>query len=117
MMMMMVMMMMNARVTKFVHSFIHSLHSVVLGGHTGHETLHYLINLHLTFNMSGCMMNDGSAQGPLLRPIQRYGKQGKRSGAPLGNPVSVKDPRYMYLSIDEACTHVRVKVFRYGHIY
>jgi hypothetical protein len=31
-------------------SFIHSLHLVVLWGHTGHKTVHNLIILHLTFS-------------------------------------------------------------------
>jgi hypothetical protein len=30
--------------------FIHSLHLVFLGAHTGHKTVHYLIGLHLTFS-------------------------------------------------------------------
>jgi len=57
--------------------------------------------------------------GPVLRPIQRYGKLGKRSwgGSPSPDLTdrtnhNMKDTRYMYLSFDEAGTHVSFKSFR-----
>jgi hypothetical protein len=34
-------------------SIIHSLHFIVLGGTTGHKTVHYLINLHLSLHCCG----------------------------------------------------------------
>ena len=58
-------------------------------------------------------------KGPLLRAIQRFGKLGKRAwnapadDAPAGSsPANKKDPRYMYLSFDEAGTHVGARTFR-----
>ena len=59
-------------------------------------------------------------QGPILRPIQRYGRCSKRDGkcAPgrkskhKSEEEMVKDPRNLYLSIDEASTHVGDKMFR-----
>lgn len=50
-------------------------------------------------------------QGPILRTIQRFGKLGRRSGK--GNENTMKDTKYMFISIDEAGSHVRVKHFRY----
>ena len=49
-------------------------------------------------------------QGPILRTIQRFGKLGRRSGK--GNENTMKDTKYMFISIDEAGSHVRVKHFR-----
>ncbi|KAI3429666.1 hypothetical protein D9Q98_005751 [Chlorella vulgaris] len=69
-------------------------------------------------------------EGRVLRSIQRFGRQGKRcrngdakpAAAPEGDaagssasaaPVSSKkDPKFMYLSLDEACTHVDASAFR-----
>ncbi|PRW45335.1 hypothetical protein C2E21_5855 [Chlorella sorokiniana] len=75
-------------------------------------------------------------QGPVLRAIQRFGRVGSRqaksaaagqlampgsaaaSGAaqptsPSGRKQPArKDPRFMYLSLDEACTHVNARAFR-----
>jgi hypothetical protein len=57
--------------------------------------------------------------GPVLRSIQRFGRLGRRSGAPPADggasPVDrdrVKEARFMYLSIDEAGTHVGARQFR-----
>ena len=60
--------------------------------------------------------------------MQRFGRLGKRnSGASLAKPAELqaaaeaaasspsarkKDPRCMYLSLDEACTHVNAAAFR-----
>jgi len=49
-------------------------------------------------------------QGPILRTIQRFGKLGRRSGK--GNENTMKDTKYMFISIDEAGSHIRVKHFR-----
>lgn len=59
-------------------------------------------------------------EGPTLRAIQRFGKLGKRSGAtPSPSPrrldrtsSNMKDSRYMYISLDEAVTHVGCRCFR-----
>lgn len=48
-------------------------------------------------------------QGPPLKPISRLGKIGMRSNLPLDkdmNPNGTKDSRHVYLSIDEASSHV-----------
>ncbi|KAI3432731.1 hypothetical protein D9Q98_004272 [Chlorella vulgaris] len=68
--------------------------------------------------------------GRVLRSIQRFGRQGKgcRNGDTQPAPASAgdaagssaaaapvsskKDPRFMYLSLDEACTHVNASAFR-----
>lgn len=57
--------------------------------------------------------------GPILRAIQRFGKLGKRAWSSSPSPEIVdktthnmKDQRYLYLSFDEACTHVSCKYFR-----
>ncbi|KAL4855434.1 hypothetical protein ACK3TF_003975 [Chlorella vulgaris] len=69
-------------------------------------------------------------EGRVLRSIQRFGRQGKgcRNGDTQPAPASAgdaagssaaaapvsskKDPRFMYLSLDEACTHVNASAFR-----
>ena len=59
-------------------------------------------------------------EGPTLRAIQRFGKLGKRSGTtPSPSPrgldrtsSNMKDSRYMYISLDEAVTHVGCRCFR-----
>ncbi|KAA6421284.1 MAG: hypothetical protein FRX49_08770 [Trebouxia sp. A1-2] len=58
-------------------------------------------------------------QGPVLRTLQRFGALGRRSNGPKGTPAEPeavnkksKDCRYMYLSIDEAGTHIGAKTFR-----
>ena len=65
-------------------------------------------------------------EGPVMRAIQRFGKMGKRSGSNCNTPRSpattggrldrtnsnMKDSRYMYLSLDEAVTHVGCRCFR-----
>eukprot|EP00884_Botryococcus_braunii_P004200 jgi/Botrbrau1/13781/Bobra.0056s0033.1 len=54
-------------------------------------------------------------EGAVLRPIQRYGKLGRRCGQPSQEelaPDRQKDPKYLFLSIDEACTHVKAALFR-----
>ncbi|EFN59768.1 expressed protein [Chlorella variabilis] len=73
-------------------------------------------------------------EGRVLRSIQRFGRLGKRcrggeaKAAPPPEPAPIdangeagaapaghgsrKDPRYMYLSLDEACTHVDAAAFR-----
>ncbi|KAL4855424.1 Mitogen-activated protein kinase kinase kinase 9 [Chlorella vulgaris] len=68
-----------------------------------------------------------NCEGRVLRSIQRFGRQAKRcrNGAtkPAAGDVaggsaaaatvsSKKDPRFMYLSLDEACTHVSASAFR-----
>jgi len=64
--------------------------------------------------------------GPVLRAIQRFGRLGKRTGAAAAQSSaavataaasgtgngSMKDPRFMYVSFDEAGTHVSAKAFR-----
>ena len=50
-----------------------------------------------------------AVQGPILRPIQRLGKLGKRSNVPqteTADPNQTKDPKFVYLSIDECGSHV-----------
>ncbi len=50
-----------------------------------------------------------ATQGPILRPIQRLGKLGKRSNVPqteTADPNQTKDPKFVYLSIDECGSHV-----------
>ncbi|CAL5227695.1 g10703 [Coccomyxa viridis] len=47
--------------------------------------------------------------GPILRPISRLGRNGKHSNLPQNkqmNPNGSKDSRYVYLSIDEASSHI-----------
>lgn len=68
--------------------------------------------------MDRCSCQRGCA-GPVLRAIQRFGKLGKRSwgGTPTPDVTdrtnhNMKDMRYMYLSFDEAGTHVGCKSFR-----
>ena len=55
-------------------------------------------------------------QGPILRTIQRFGKLGRRSGRNNAdgncNENAMKDAKYMFVSIDEAGSHVKVKHFR-----
>ncbi|KAL4855418.1 hypothetical protein ACK3TF_003964 [Chlorella vulgaris] len=71
-------------------------------------------------------------EGRVLRSIQRFGRQAKakrcRNGATKPAAASAddaaggsaaaaptsskKDPRFMYLSLDEACTHVNASAFR-----
>lgn len=55
-------------------------------------------------------------QGPVLRSIQRFGRLGKRSGnvppEARHSKDKIKEAKYMYLSIDEAGTHVNVRRFR-----
>lgn len=54
--------------------------------------------------------------GPIIRPIKRLGKLGKRSPSPEprggGGGQNMKDPRHVYLSFDEATTHVGQRSFR-----
>lgn len=52
--------------------------------------------------------------GPVLRPIQRFGRMGKRTGpdAPEQKSSDVKNYESMYLSLDEACSHVNNHSFR-----
>jgi hypothetical protein len=61
--------------------------------------------------------------GPVLRAIQRFGKLGRRCAAAASpgprspSPdraaaAAMKDPRFMYLSFDEATTHVGARSFR-----
>lgn len=58
-------------------------------------------------------------QGPVLRTIQRFGKLGRRSGQNAveangrNSEHNMKDAKYMFISIDEAGSHVKVKHFRY----
>lgn len=66
-------------------------------------------------------------EGPTLRAIQRLGKLGRRTGSNCSTPQScsstaprtlsrsnssMKDSRYMYVSLDEAVTHVGCRSFR-----
>lgn len=66
-------------------------------------------------------------EGPTLRAIQRFGKLGRRTGSNCNTPrscpstgprslsrsnSSMKDSRYLYLSLDEAVTHVGCRNFR-----
>ncbi len=51
---------------------MHSLHFIVLGGHTGHKTVHYLINLHLIVHMMSVVMLTATVAASL----QRYSKVG-----------------------------------------
>ncbi|KAL4418676.1 hypothetical protein ABPG77_010623 [Micractinium sp. CCAP 211/92] len=60
-------------------------------------------------------------QGCILRPIQRFGRLGKRQwgegqaepAEPQEGPgTAMKEPKFMYVSIDEACTHVDAPAFR-----
>ena len=57
-----------------------------------------------------------AVQGPVLRSIQRYGRLGRRSGnvpeESLESRDKIKEAKYIYLSIDEAGTHVGVRCFR-----
>jgi hypothetical protein len=52
----------------------------------------------------------------VLRSIQRFGRLGKRSGnvppEARHSKDKIKEAKYMYLSIDEAGTHVNVRRFR-----
>ena len=52
----------------------------------------------------------------MLRSIQRFGRLGKRSGnvppEARSSKDKIKEAKYMYLSIDEAGTHVNVRRFR-----
>jgi hypothetical protein len=61
------------------------------------------------------------AQGPVLRSIQRFGRLGKRSGnvppEARSSKDKIKEAKYMYLSIDEAGTHVNVRRFRCGLLW
>ena len=64
------------------------------GGHGGSEAAHRL-------------------QGPILRSIQRYGRISRRTNKKSSPEMQAehpedraKDPRHLYLSIDEASTHV-----------
>ena len=54
----------------------------------------------------------------MLRSIQRYGRLGRRSGnvpeEALESRDKIKEAKYIYLSIDEAGTHVGVRCFRYA---
>ena len=52
---------------------------------------------------SHCYKN---CQGPILRAIQRFGKLGRRCGKECADKESWKDPKFLFVSIDEACTHV-----------
>lgn len=65
---------------------------------------------------TACQRN---CSGPVLRAIQRFGRLGKRSWSGSPSPDTgdktlhnMKDQRYMYLSFDEAGTHVGWKNFR-----
>lgn len=53
-----------------------------------------------------------------MRSIQRYGRLGRRSGnvpeEALESRDKIKEAKYIYLSIDEAGTHVGVRCFRYA---
>ena len=65
--------------------------------------------------------NISAMQGPILRPIQRLGKLGKRSNVPqteTADPNQTKDPKFVYLSIDECGSHVgnrKTTFFRCAH--
>ena len=56
-----------------------------------------------------------TVQGPVLRSIQRYGRLGRRSGnvpeESLESRDKIKEAKYIYLSIDEAGTHVACAAF------
>ncbi|DBA79883.1 TPA: hypothetical protein ACH3X1_008208 [Trebouxia sp. C0004] len=61
----------------------------------------------------------GFAGGPTLKTLQRFGTFGRRSNGPDPTSLSsgtadrkAKQAKYMYLSIDEAATHVGNKRFR-----
>ena len=57
-------------------------------------------------------------QGPILRSIQRYGRISRRSNKKAVSSDTQatedrpKDPSCLYLSIDEATTHVGSRRFR-----
>ncbi|CAG9465962.1 unnamed protein product [Pedinophyceae sp. YPF-701] len=64
-------------------------------------------------------------QGPILRPIQRFGRAstgrrpndgmgagGATSVADLHRGGALKDPKKVYVSVDEACTHIDVQRIR-----
>ncbi|PSC68915.1 UDP pyrophosphate synthase [Micractinium conductrix] len=61
-------------------------------------------------------------QGCILRSVKRFGRLGKRSWSDdpeeldiptvVSHPHEMKDPRNIYLAIDEACTHVGAAAFR-----
>lgn len=57
-------------------------------------------------------------QGPVLRTIQRFGKLGRRSGQNAAEANArdsdngMKNAKYMFISLDEAGSHVKVKHFR-----
>ena len=57
----------------------------------------------------------GLLQGPILRTIQRFGKLGRRSGAASesGSEGVMKNAKYMFISIDEAGSHVGMRHFRW----
>ena len=59
------------------------------------------------------------SQGPILRSIQRYGRISRRTNKKSSPETQAehpedraKDPRHLYLSIDEASTHVGSRRFR-----
>ncbi|KAL0023934.1 hypothetical protein WJX77_001603 [Trebouxia sp. C0004] len=69
-----------------------------------------------TISRSACKKG---CQGPVLRTLQRFGALGRRSNGPKGTSAEPetfskksKDCRFMYLSLDEAGTHVGAKTFR-----
>ena len=76
----------------------------------------YCINLHRSHFV---VHNHYSLQGKVLKPLQRMGQLGKRSGNNMPQDADImkgmKGPKYMYLSIDEAASHVNVRHFRCTH--
>ena len=53
-----------------------------------------------------------ACSGKVLKPIQRYGKLGRSGNKPGKATPEAKHPSFLYLSIDEASTHVGVRRFR-----
>jgi hypothetical protein len=82
--------------TALIHQFIHSLYFMVLGGHTGHNSVHYLINLHIDVVLSQgqwCVLQFRATARISLRPLV---EQLPCLGAA---EVSLMEPPYVNLSL------------------
>lgn len=47
-----------------------------------------------------------SCKGPVIRGLQRFGRMPRRNASGLDGEDSWKEPRHLYIAIDEASTHV-----------
>ena len=62
-----------------------------------------------------CVSRDAckrGCKGPLLHSVQRYGPAGGKRSSSKGSTQEIKSAEHLYISVDEAASHVGVQHFR-----